>query len=190
MRFIGARWDGNALRAGDTGGNASAWGGDAGHGGTVRFDNCKVATVGTFDAWKGGGGGPAEAVGGNGRTAWWRGSSGGDGTARGGDGGPDGPIPQIPLVSGATQAGGLVNPPPLGFMGLAYGKGGDATATGGTGGIGGRRGGGPSGKEDALGGTGSGGTPATAATAAPVAGTAGPGGAGGVGVRSPSVGTL
>ena len=170
-------------------GTPAPGGGEGGHGGTVHFDNCKVATVGVFNAWKGGGGGPAEAVGGNGRVAWWRGSPGGDAKARGGDGGPDGPIPQIPLISGAIVPGGLVIPPPLGFMGLAAGKGGDATATAGIGGIGGRRGGGPSGSEDALGGTGSSGTPATAATAAPVVGTPGPGGAGGAGVGSPSVGT-
>lgn len=167
---------------GPPGGKATATGGDAGSGGTVIINNCAfVPPPGNVAAYKGGGGGPAKATGGNGAAGGlFSGSNGGNAKARGGDGGVSGVRPVIPLTTGGTAPGQLINPAPIGMMGLAHGKGGDATAKAGNGGVGGRyRGGGNSGTEDALGGTGSGGTAAAPATAPSAAGTPGAGGAGG-----------
>lgn len=149
---------GNAAWAwgGSPGSMAHARGGNAGRGGTVFFVGSSVATVGLFQAFAGGGGGPCFAAGGIGE------GRGGRAQAEGGNGGAAGALPVIPLVSGGTINGTLATPPPPMLWGMAHGKGGDATATAGSGGPAGP---GASGTASAVGGTGSSGAAAATVTA-------------------------
>jgi hypothetical protein len=87
-----------------SGGNGSATGGEGGNGGTVRFENCKVARVAFVESGHGGNGGTAYARGGDGGSAD-NGLPGGDAVAMGGKAGVSGPEPQIPRTDDTVERG-------------------------------------------------------------------------------------
>ena len=133
------------------GGSAEATGGIGGHGATIEFVNCVVDGQGQIVASRGGGGGNADARGGDGESPRWPrrapGAPGGPAYATGGDGEWSGTIPTFRRRNGGMGQGTVQQ--------MAIDAGGNATAVGGTGGNGSRgRGGGRSGISVAQGGAG------------------------------------